>query len=103
MNNKAYKAIKNFFHNELHLSKKDVKEIAERAIRDESKSQVKRYFQENPIDDKFVTDMVSKKVIDLLDGRNYSGRKDFLIKTIGEQILGKLKISLKDTDEMDKN
>lgn len=47
MKSREYKAIKNFVHNELGLSKIDCRNLFINAIKDEALSYVKRNFQNN--------------------------------------------------------
>ena len=92
MRSREYKAIKNFVHNELGLTKLDCENLFKEAIKEESKSFVQRQFQKD--EQKFViiaTESVKKEVYSRISGRTYDSGRDSLFKGIGEQIAKELK------------
>lgn len=96
MKNKEYKALKNLIHNEFKLSKDDVIKILKEAAKDEAKSQVKRFVEQNPEDVRIIIrDAMLGDVKSYLDGRVYNSDRKKLLESVGEKIVDKLKFELK--------
>jgi hypothetical protein len=93
---KGYNEIKNFFHNELKLSKEEIKEIASKAIRDETHSQVQRYFQNNPINKDMVQEVTAKEVVRLINGNTINSNSKVLMEHIAKGVCRQLNVTAKD-------
>ena len=97
MKTKEYKAIKNLLHNELGLSKEDIKEVVLEVIRDETKSQVQKVMKNNPqlFISKKIKDMVEGHVKRFLNQSTYSSQSRELMQTIGTEVAKQLRIEVK--------
>ena len=94
MKNKEYIAVKNLIHNELKLTKEDLRQIIIQCVRDEAKSQVKQYMQQDPDLDKTIKEQVFKEITNALTGRTYDRARDEFFKSIGIEVARQLKVTL---------
>lgn len=93
---KEYKAIKNFFHNDLGLSKEEVKKIAIEAIKEEAKAVVQRSVAQKDINtDIIIEEQLKKEVNRLLNGSTYNSQSRDLMSIIGTQIAKQIEIKVK--------
>ena len=95
MKSKEYKIIKNYIHNDLKLSKEELKSIIVEAVKDQAKSQVKTYMQQDPNLNTTIKDQVFKEISNAITGRSYDRSRDEFFKNIGTEIVKQLNINLK--------
>jgi hypothetical protein len=85
---KGYKEIKNFLHNEIGISKQEIKDVVLEVIRDETRSRVQQAMNNNPYS--FINEKVEKEVGNavkkILGGTNYNNGSRELMKAIGEKV-----------------
>lgn len=92
---KEYKAIKNFVHNELKISKSEFYVLVVKAIQDEAKAYVQRYIQTNP-PDRIIIESTKNEVFKMISGGGYSSSGEKLLTSIGKHIASQLEIHLKE-------
>ena len=94
---KGYKEIKNFLHNEIGLSKQEIKDVVLEVIRDETRSRVQKAMNNNP--DLFINDRVEKEVEksvkQILGGSRYDNNSRELMKAIGEKVASNIVVLTK--------
>ncbi len=94
---KGYKEIKNFFHNEIGISKQEIKLLVKEVIRDETKSRVQQAMNNNP--DLFINERVEeeveKAVKKILGGSTYNNGSRELMKAIGEKVASNIVVLTK--------
>ena len=93
---KEYKAIKNFFHNDLGLSKEEIKKIAIEAIKEEAKAVVQRSVGQKDISaEGIIEEQLKKEVNRLLNGSTYNPQSIELMSVIGTQIAKQIEIKVR--------
>jgi len=93
---KEYKAIKNFFHNDLGLSREEIRKIAVEAIKEEAQSVVHRFVQTKEISvSTILEDQLKKEINRLLNGSTYNSQSRELMGMIGTQIAKQIEIKVK--------
>ena len=97
MVNKEYIALKNLIHNELGISKEDIKSLVEQAVKSEVESFIKRYFQQN---EKNLNDLAERTVKSFLDKAkfeySYSTFQNNFIKEVSKVISKKIELKIKE-------
>lgn len=91
-----YIALKNFLHNELGLTKDQIKKIAIKAVEEEAKSIAQRALQQNS--GSFVSiveEQTKREVIRLLSGNSYNSNSREVMQAIGTEIAKQIKIEVK--------
>lgn len=87
MKNKEYKAIKNFIHNELRLTKLDCENLFKEAIKDEAKAYVKRNFQNNEKNMyELMIESVKQEVIKKVAGSSWDLDRSKFYEGLGKEI-----------------
>ena len=95
---KGYKEIKNFFHNELNISKEEVRKLMKEAIRAETTAQTKRILQSETGSNHFeniLKTVVKNTVEDILKSKGYNSSRDKITKMISEVVASQIEIKLK--------
>lgn len=93
---KEYIAIKNLLHNELGLTKDQIREIVIEVMRDEARIAAKRILQLDETTFKqSVDDQVKKQVTQMLSGGIYSSGSRDLMQAIGSAIVKQIKVEIK--------
>ena len=103
MKSKEYKAIKNFIHNELGLTKEDfvslMKDAVKDAVKDEAKAFVQRKFQESDLRyEEMAKLVITSEAKSILTGRQYGTNSDKMFAMVGKAIAEQFTIKLKDNN-----
>jgi hypothetical protein len=94
MKSREYKAIKNFVHNELGLTKLNCENLFKEAIKDEAKEFIKRKFQKEDINlYEIMKDNVKQEVIKKVAGSSWDSDRSRFYESLGKEIAKQLKIS----------
>ncbi len=97
MKSKEYKAIKNFVHNELGLTKEDFVSLMRDAVRDEAKAFVQRKFQESDLRYEEMAKLaITNEAKSILTGRQSGTNADKMFGMVGKAIAEQFVIKLKD-------
>lgn len=90
---REYKAIKNYIHNEMGITKSDFQELVKEAIKEEAKSFVKRIFQqqEGKLTD-FAKDRIKDEVIKTISGSSWNSERNKFFEGLGKEIAKNLKV-----------
>ena len=92
MKSKEYKAIKNFVHNELGLSKLDCENLFINAIKDEAKEFVKRKFQKEDMSlYEVMKNNVKQEVIKKVAGSSWDSDRSKFYESLGKEVAKELK------------
>lgn len=106
-----YKDIKNYIHNYLGLTKKEIREIILEIVEETIKKEVNKCFN----DKNRLQHMIEKEILSQIKyGQDNYKRKSFLISVmdevynridgvIHEEVLKRLQITLKDKEELNQN
>lgn len=91
---REYKAIKNYIHNEMGITKSDFQELVKEAIKQEAKSFVKRVFEqkEGSLTD-FARNSIKEEVIKNISGNSWNSEKTKFYEGLGREIAKNLKIN----------
>lgn len=89
---KEYKAVKNYIHNELGLSRDDIREIMIPLI----KKEVNRVFQYTYGDDVSLENLIRNMVNDEIKQRNFNIVKLLCKEVIKDELAGRIEIIIKD-------
>ena len=92
MKSKEYIAMKNFLHNELKISKKDINSLITEVIEDEVKIYLKRFFESNDKD--FLNKVITEEIVKIFNS-NYSSTKTTLLSILAKEIANSIKITIK--------
>jgi PIN domain nuclease of toxin-antitoxin system len=92
---REYKAIKNFVHNELKLSKEQFYTLLIKAIQDEAKAYAQRYIQQNP-PDRIIIESTKNEIFKLITDGRYSSTGEKFMANIGREVASQLDIHLKE-------
>ena len=99
MKSKEYKAIKNFVHNELGLTKEDFISLMKDAVKDEAKAFVQRKFQESDLRYEEMAKLaITSEAKSILTGRQYGTNSDKMFAMVGKAIAEQFTIKLKDNN-----
>jgi hypothetical protein len=94
MRSREYKAMKNFVHNELGLTKLNCENLFKEAIKDEAKEFVKRKFQKEDANlYEMMKDNVKQEVIKKVAGSSWDSDRSKFYENLGKEIAKQLKIS----------
>ena len=87
MRTKEYLALKNFVHNEIGLSKEQLKQLLVLAVKEEAKAFVQKQFQ-NPMFkiQEISKNAISQEVSKILEGSCYETNANKLYQAIGQEI-----------------
>jgi hypothetical protein len=97
---KEYRAIKNFVHNELGLSKEDFTVLMREAVKAEAKAFVQRKFQESDLKyEELAKIAIEKEAKSILTGRQHGTNADRMFSIIGKVVAEQFTIKLKQNEE----
>lgn len=88
---KEYRAVKNYIHNELKLSKEDIREIILPLVKQEAM----RIFRNTYGDDVNIENFIRCMVTDEIKKHDFSIIRNLTKEVIMEKVLGDLKIEIK--------
>lgn len=90
-NNDKWSMFKNYMHNELGISKDDIRVWMKEAIQVEAEKIIKQSFEKYDIN-KILTDVVSKQA-----GKNWGYPvRDYIMKLVAEAMVKKIDLKIKD-------
>lgn len=96
MKTQEYKAVKNFVHNELGLTKENFIDLMKEAIKDEAKAFVQRKFQESDLRYEEMAKLaITNEAKSILTGRQMGTNADKMFCMIGKAVADEFTIVLK--------
>ena len=93
----TYKLLKNLIHNELKITKEDIKFWCVEAVQQETKSEVHRYIQKNDFES-LINKAVQQCVSEIVAGNTFTGTnlKKIIAEKLAEQIATSITIGIKE-------
>ncbi len=94
----TYKLLKNLIHNELKITKSDIKAWCQEAVKQETKSEVHRYIQKNNFE-AIVNKAVKECVAEIVAGNSFTGTnlKKVVAEKLANQVASSITIGIKET------